>query len=160
MPDIIDLLIADHKEVKAMLKKLTADKQPSDAEQIFDKLYASLKAHAKFEEASVYPLLAKKSATKDSALEAYEEHRQALALLEALHDMDDDDETCHAKLTVLSEDLNHHIKEEETTLLPQLKKTVAAKTLASLGETYQGIKDKLQQEQEEAPARREPVRSR
>ncbi|MBA3938122.1 MAG: hemerythrin domain-containing protein [Planctomycetes bacterium] len=140
MPDIIALLKADHKEVKDLLTKLTADEEPSDCDALFAKLYASLQLHARFEEEEVYPLLKEDEETKDIALEAYEEHQQVKTLLEALNAMDDEDETCNAKMNVLSEDLLHHIKEEEGTLFPKLKKAVDAETLQKLGESYQQAK--------------------
>ncbi len=141
MPDIIALLKADHKEVKDLLKKLTADKEPADCDALFAKLYASLQIHSRFEEEEVYPLLKDDEETKDIALEAYEEHQQVKTLLEALNAMDDEDETCNAKMNVLSEDLLHHIKEEEGTLFPKLKKAVDEETLQKLGESYQQAKD-------------------
>jgi hemerythrin superfamily protein len=158
MSDIIDLLIADHKEVKAMLKKLTADKEPDDADEIFDSLYTSLKKHAKFEESSVYPLLLDEGGeAKELALEAYEEHKQAITLLETLNDLQEDDETCSAKMKLLSENLNHHIKEEESELLPKLRKAVDAAMRTSLGEKYQAIKERSSP----IPSRRKaPIHSR
>ena len=141
MPDIITLLKADHKEVKTLLKQLTAEEESENCDELFERLYASVKAHAKFEEEEVYPLLKQDEDTKDLALEAYEEHRQVMVLLEALHEMEDDDETCNAKMSVLSENLNHHIKEEESELLPQLKKTVSSEILDELGKSYLKIKN-------------------
>ena len=135
------MLKADHQEVKALLKQLTADQEPADCDALFEKLYTSLKVHTAFEEEEVYPLLRDREETKDLALEAYEEHQQAKTLLEALHGMDDEDETCTAKMNVLSEDLLHHIKEEEGELFPKLKKAVDAATLQKLGESYQQVKD-------------------
>jgi hemerythrin superfamily protein len=140
MPDIIQLLEADHKEVKGLLKKLTADKEPDDCDALFEKLYTSVTVHAQFEEDEVYPLL-KKGETKDLVLEAYEEHAQVKTLLEALHESDDADETCTAKLNVLSEDLTHHITEEEGELFPLLRKAVSAEVLTRLGQSYQEVKD-------------------
>jgi hemerythrin superfamily protein len=147
MPDIIELLKADHKEVKALLKQLTADEEPEDCDALFDKLYTSLQVHTRFEEEEVYPLLKEQEETKDLALEAYEEHQQAKTLLEALNELDEDDETCTAKMNVLSEDLLHHIKEEEGELFPKLKKAVDAETLRALGESYQQLKDETEAEE-------------
>lgn len=141
MQNIIELLKADHKEVKELLRKLTADQPTEDCDALFEKLYASVKRHARFEEEEVYPLLKKKEDTKDLALEAYEEHQQAMTLLEALNELDDEDDTCDAKMQVLSEDLNHHIKEEESELFPALKKAVTADVLQRLGVAYQETKD-------------------
>jgi hemerythrin superfamily protein len=155
MNDIISLLKADHLEVKALLKKLTADREPADCDELFAKLYASVKAHAHFEEKCVYPLLTEKQATKDIALEAYEEHRQVVVLLDALQAMDDDDETCTAKMNVLSEDLHHHIQEEEKTLFPQLRKAASATRLKELGAQYQAVKGRLKSEE----SRKTPVHS-
>jgi hemerythrin superfamily protein len=144
MPDIIELLKADHQDVKALLKQLTAEEPPEDCDELFERLYTSVKTHAQFEEEEVYPLLKQDDETKDLALEAYEEHRQALTLLEDLHELDDEDETCDAKMSVLSENLNHHIKEEEGELLPELKKAVPAETLQRLGESYQQLKNEAE----------------
>ena len=81
------------------------------------------------------------SDTKEIALEAFEEHRQFLLLLRTLDELTANNDSCMAKMHVLSEDLTHHILEEESCLLPQLSASASMATLKMLGSTYQEMMD-------------------
>jgi iron-sulfur cluster repair protein YtfE (RIC family) len=141
MSNIIDLLVFDHSDFRVMLAKLTTVSYLSDEAILFRQLFDRLKAHSLFEETSVYPLLTNSSDTKEIALEAFEEHRQFLHLLRALNELTANNDACMAKMHVLGDDLTHHILEEETYLLPQLRKSASIATLQMLGSTYQEMMD-------------------
>lgn len=144
MSDIIDLLVDDHRAILELVTRLITDPRGAEVDKSFDRLYACLKAHTFYEETSVYPLLARKVECKELALHAYEHHRQANRLLDALRESDLKDASRKAKLMVLNEDLALHFKLEESSLLPLLGTSVSPEIMASLGETYRGIRDKLQ----------------
>ena len=143
--NIISLLTADHKEVASMfatLEKSTA-RSARTRREIFAKLDAALSAHADFEEEQIYPLLEVDKKNRPVAFEAVEEHNQLKRLLVELRELDAADERWMAKLTVLIEDVRHHVKEEEGTLFPRLRAIADSDELVRLGQAYEETKAPL-----------------
>jgi hypothetical protein len=95
-----------------------------------------------FEEESVYPVLQRKQRTRDAALEAVEEHLQAKQLLHDLAGMASGDERWKAKMTVLMEDIRHHVKEEEQAggLFSELESALEQAELVELAKDYEATK--------------------
>lgn len=141
-PTIITLLKSDHKEVAAFFEILENTKAPGKRAKIFSQLDQALSVHAEFEEERVYPLLQARKASKDMALEAIEEHAQIKRLLTELRELDPADDRWKAKATVLAEDVRHHVKEEESDDLPELKKIVGEDELIVLAEEYEALRAK------------------
>ena len=142
-PDIISALIKDHRTVTKLfsqLEKTTARSARRRAE-LFRELDESLSFHAEFEEAHVYPLLEGRKKSKPLALEALEEHVQVKRLLAEMRDLTPTDEHWEAKLTVLTENVRHHVEEEEGETFPQLKQAVDEEQLQRLGEEYLAAKE-------------------
>lgn len=109
--DAIALLKADHRKVEDLFEKFEAAKSGSKhalAEQICNEL----KIHAMIEEEIFYPAL--KDKVEDDLLgEAYVEHDGAKVLINDLMAGGPDNEFYDAKVTVLAEEIKHHVKEEE-----------------------------------------------
>jgi hypothetical protein len=80
---------------------------------------------------------------KDEVREAYEEHKQVKALLAAIAEISPDDESYSAKIKVLKEDVEHHVKEEEGEMFPDARKYLRGK-LEDLGAQMQARKDELE----------------
>lgn len=139
---IITLLTADHRDVSALFERLekTTDRAEKKRAELFMQVDQALSLHADFEEARVYPLLREKKASTPIALEAVEEHLQIKRLLAEIRDLDPRDERWMAKLTVLMENVRHHVKEEEDEAFPKLKKQVASEDLQQLAEEYEQAK--------------------
>ena len=144
--DACDLLDADHKAVKAMFKEyqiLTENRSRSPAKkrQLAEQICEELTVHATIEEDIFYPALRK--AIKDNALmnEATAEHGSAKDLIAQIKGMDPSDEMFDAKVTVLGEYIDHHIKEERGEMFPQARKTKL--DLVKLGEQLQLCKEVL-----------------
>lgn len=141
---IISMLKKDHKEVNALLKQAlaTTERAQDKRAELFAQINGALTVHTRFEEESIYPILLEQRKTKDDALEADEEHVQIKRLLTDLSATDVSDERWKAKLTVLAEDIRHHVKEEEGAggLFEELKKTIDEEELAGLGEQYEATK--------------------
>ena len=137
---IITLLKADHREVTHLFEQLAAVNSPTKRRTLFAAIDQALSLHADFEEANVYPLLKQRKDTRDAALEAVEEHGQIKRLLADLRTLEADDVRWKAKLTVLSEDVRHHVKEEEGTVFPELSEAAAEVDLVALGAQYQEAK--------------------
>lgn len=143
--DALTLLKKDHDEVKKMLKDLdaTSDRAIKTRQDLFARLKFSLTVHEQMEEAVLYPALkehAEHAETKEIVLEAYEEHDVVDTILGELERTPVDDETWHAKLTVMRENLLHHIEEEEGEMFGQIRGLFDKETLESLGEQMRTIK--------------------
>jgi hemerythrin-like domain-containing protein len=131
-------LIADHRKAKALFKAIDklSDRAENECEKLFAELSDALSQHMALEESVVYPELQKIKPARELTNEAYEEHHVAKLLLKEL-DGDIDDETWTAKFTVLMENIDHHIKEEEGELFPKVRKALSAKQKRNLAEAIQ-----------------------
>ena len=140
--DAIALLKKDHDEVKKMLRDLdaTTDRAIKTRQEVFGRLRFALTVHEQMEEAVLYPALKEHAETKEIALEAYEEHDVVDTILGELETTPVDDETWHAKLTVMRENLLHHIEEEERDMFPKVRELFDAATLDALGDQMRTIK--------------------
>ncbi|MCE3269377.1 MAG: hemerythrin [Burkholderiales bacterium] len=125
------LLIEDHNKVKTLIKDMLASssKDKAKRKEMLAQLKQELKLHEKIEEKYVYPPMEEKKATHDMTLEAYQEHHVVDVLLGELGHVDVSDEDWKAKLTVLEENLTHHIKEEETELFVKAQKNLSSDVL-------------------------------
>jgi hemerythrin superfamily protein len=140
--DALELLKRDHETVKKMLDELesTTERAIKTREQVFGRLKFALTVHEQMEETVIYPALKEHAETKDIVLEAYEEHDVVDMILGELEQTSFDDETWHAKLKVMQENLLHHIEEEETEMFPQARQLFDKDTLETLGAQMEEIK--------------------
>jgi hemerythrin-like domain-containing protein len=129
------LLKADHKKVAGILEKLdsTTERGVKTREELFTQLKTELDVHTRIEETIFYPALAEADETRDITLEAFEEHRLVKQLLSELESMPKDDEQWTAKFTVLKENVEHHVEEEEGEMFAKARKVLGeeAETLGT-----------------------------
>ena len=151
--DACDLLDADHKAVKAMFKEyetLTESRGRSTTKkrQLADKICEELTIHTTIEDEIFYP--ATRRVIKDNALmnEATVEHASAKDLIAQIRAMDAGDEMFDAKVTVLGEYIDHHVKEERSEMFPKVRKTKL--DLVGLGAQMEQRKQALMAGQENA----------
>lgn len=143
---IYDLLKADHKVVKALLKKLeeTTERSKKERPELLEKLKHALIPHARAEEKIFYEPL-KDSDVKeadDLAFEGYEEHWVADRLIEELGKTKPNDKRWGALMSVLKENLEHHIKEEENQMFKKSKKSFSSKVEQQMAELFLALKEK------------------
>ena len=140
--DALSLLKGDHDDVKKLFKEIEAEE---DQEAIFNQIKEALEVHATIEEEIFYPAVkkARSEEVKDEVREAYEEHKQVKALLAAIAEISPEDESYSAKIKVLKEDVEHHVKEEEGEMFPDARKYLRGK-LEDLGAQMQARKDELE----------------
>ena len=126
--DACDLLDADHKAVKKLFKDyeaLAGSRSRSSAKkrQLADSICRELMVHATLEEGIFYPAV--RAAIKDDALlnEATVEHASAKDLISQIQGMQAEDPMFDAKVTVLGEYIDHHVKEERNEMFPKARKT-------------------------------------
>jgi hemerythrin superfamily protein len=123
--DAIAMLMADHKKVKKLFSdfdKLKEEGGDEEKSAIVDQICNELKIHTELEEEIFYPAVRK--AIDDSELmdEALVEHAGAKDLIAQLEDASPEDDLYDAKVTVLGEQIDHHVKEEEGSIFPKAKK--------------------------------------
>jgi hypothetical protein len=134
--DPFKLLKRDHKKVSGLLKELeqTKEQDSSTREQLFQQIKNELEIHTHIEETIFYPALKEEEDTKDITLEAYEEHAAVKRLLEEMSELDASDETWGAKCSVLKENVEHHVEEEEGEMFNKAKKALESDELEELGD--------------------------
>jgi hemerythrin superfamily protein len=156
--DAITLLKTDHLAVKKLFeseKKLTRT-DGKKKEAIFNQIKVALTVHATIEEEIFYPAVksARSEQAKDEAREGYEEHKQIKSLLAQIAAITSADETYDMKIKVLMEDVEHHVKDEETEMFPDAKKFLGEKRLMELGAELEARKQQLEKNPASKPALR------
>ena len=136
------LLKNDHEKVAGILEKIdaTTERALKGREELFTQLKNELDVHARIEEEILYPALEEFEETRDISLEAYEEHALVKQLLEELAVAPKDDEQWTAKFTVLKENIEHHVEEEEGEMFPKARKVLSEDDIEQLGERLQEAK--------------------
>ncbi|MFB9367767.1 hemerythrin domain-containing protein [Kitasatospora albolonga] len=156
--DGIVLLKDDHKTVEALFKEFekAGDGAHKRKRDIADKVIEELTVHAWIEEQVFYPA-AREAApeTTDHVLESVEEHHVVLWMLSELAGLDPADERFDAKMTVLMENVRHHVKEEEKDWLPEVRKAMGRNKLTELGERLQAAKADAPRNPLKVPSARE-----
>jgi len=117
-----DLLKEDHRRVDRLFKKVK-DTPKGEHPALFKQIKAELDVHAHIEEVVFYPVLEAKGdkELKDITREGIEEHRQAKMFLKEIDGMSAGNKQFEAKLKVLMEDIEHHVKEEEDEMFPMVE---------------------------------------
>ena len=111
-PDAIALLKADHRKVEDLFEKFEAAKGKSQKERLAKQICTELTVHTVIEEEIFYPAC-KGKAEDDLVAESYVEHDAAKVLIAQIEAGGPDEEFYDAKVKVLSEEIEHHVKEEE-----------------------------------------------
>jgi hemerythrin-like domain-containing protein len=144
----LQLLKSDHQKVKRMLEQLdaTTERAKKTRTETFERLKRDLTIHETIEEEILYPALEGFAKTKDITLEAFEEHHVVDQIVAELETTPVTDETWGAKLTVMRENLEHHIEEEEDEMFKQARQVMDRKELAELGEQMDARKKQLSEE--------------
>ena len=126
--DAIEILMADHKEVKAMFKEFESLKEGDGADEekaaLVARICTALTIHATIEEEIFYPAVREAIDDLDLMDEADVEHASAKDLIAQLEEGSPGDDHYDAKVTVLGELINHHVKEEEGEMFPKAKKAI------------------------------------
>lgn len=133
MDDIYSILMEEHRELVKQLDKALAG--ATNLKKIGD----MAERHMFGEERLVYPHLKKKAETKQLYFEAIEEHKHAKMILKELLTKQINPVQKRAKIKVLKEMLQHHIKEEEKEIFPQLMNNLDNEIEAEITEKYMSL---------------------
>jgi hypothetical protein len=108
----IDLLKADHRKVEGLFEAFEKARGDERKKALVRQICTELSVHTSIEEEIFYP--ACRGEIEDSTLnEAYVEHDGAKVMLAELEASDPTEQFYDAKVKVLSEEIKHHVKEEE-----------------------------------------------
>ncbi|GFE76640.1 MULTISPECIES: hemerythrin domain-containing protein [Novosphingobium] len=110
--DAIALLKADHRAVESLFEKFEAARSPAQRKSLAHQICVELKIHTAIEEEIFYPSFRGKI-EDDTLDEAYVEHDGAKILINDIEAASPEDSFFAAKLKVLSEEIKHHVHEEE-----------------------------------------------
>ena len=134
--DVIDLILEDHRRFEALMRQLRDS--TSDRDAVRKALSALHVAHAEAEEKHVYPQLRNKNAiTEHEAEHGEEEHAEGHeAMLKVLELKGTDTKAFDDAVEELATALNHHLTEEELTILNPAREEVSEKVRVELGEAF------------------------
>ncbi len=132
MNDPMRILKADHREVKQLLTKLGETEEGAEREALADEVITKLTAHMEMEEAIIYPRVKSEIGEEDEE-EAEIEHglardglQKMMSLLEA--------PGFGAAVEMVKGGIEHHVEEEETQILPELKEALSRDEWLALGD--------------------------
>lgn len=141
--DAVGLLTKDHKDVKTMFEQFEGltDRSKASKKKLADQICNALTVHTQLEEKIFYPAVRK--AINDEAMmdEALVEHASAKDLIAQIEGMQADDDLYDAKVKVLSEQIEHHVREEEDEMFPKVRKT--SLDLNALAEEMMALKQQI-----------------
>jgi len=146
--DAITMLKTDHDKVKKLLSELesTTERGVKTREELFATIKGELTIHEVIEEEIFYPALKSHPKAKDIVLEGYEEHHVVDLLMGELENLDVSDEAWGAKATVMKENIEHHIGEEEGEMFKQARAVFDRQELEELGARMAERKTSAQRE--------------
>ena len=143
--DAIVLLKKDHKEILKTFRDFenAGENALKTKGKLVDRIIELLTVHTYIENEVMYPrvreLLPDLAADID---ESYEEHHVADLLVMELANMKPEDERFDAKTTVLIENVQHHIEEEEEEWFPKVREGLGRKALQELGANMETVRAK------------------
>jgi hemerythrin superfamily protein len=134
--DAIVLLRDDHKQIKRLFREFeqAGERATKTKGSIVAKIIEALTVHTYLENEVMYPEVRKlMPELEDDVLESYEEHHVADVLCVELSMLSPDHERFEAKTTVLIENVEHHIEEEEQDWFPKVREGLGRKQLQRIG---------------------------
>jgi hemerythrin superfamily protein len=134
--DLVSVITSDHREVEAVFKELESKQgSASHRRDLADHVIAELVRHSVAEEQYMYPAARKALPDGDQVADhELEEHAEAEKVMKDLDGLDPEVPEFDRLLGTLIEDVRHHIREEETDLLPKLQEACSSEDLQDLGE--------------------------
>lgn len=142
--DALSLLIQDHNNVKALFEQYDelGDRAHVSKQKLALQICEELTKHTIIEEEIFYPAVRKAIKDDDIMDESLVEHASAKDLIAQIQTMEPGDDLFDAKVTVLSEMIEHHVEEEENDMFPKVRKTKL--NLQELGQEMAARKEQIQ----------------
>lgn len=135
--DALEVLKSQHREMEDLFSQFEKTRDEKDSYVVAQAICQKLELHATIEEELLYPTARNQgqdSEFKDIVLESLEEHLSVERIVADVMESAPGDERLRAKITVLKEQVMHHLDEEEHELFPRLKKAMPSEERQALGE--------------------------
>ena len=144
--DAFKMLEEDHEKVKKLLSEAddTTERGVKTRQELFAKIKQELLVHETLEEELLYPALKEHEKTKEVSLEGYEEHHVVNEIMAELEETPVDDEKWAAKFSVMKENIEHHIEEEEDEMFKKGRQVLDKEQIEALGDRMEARKKELQ----------------
>lgn len=158
--DAIVLLKDDHKEIRKLFRDFedAGEKAFKTKGTIVHKIIQALTVHTYIENEVMYPRVrALLPDLEDDVLESYEEHHVADLIIMELLPMTYKDERFVAKSTVLIENVEHHIEEEEDEWFPKVREGLSRTQLREIGAELAEAKARAPRRPEEPSALKKTI---
>ena len=156
--DAIVMLKADHKEVKKIFRDFEKADNERTKGQLVKQIIELLTVHTYLENEIMYPEVRRLLPDlEDDVLESYEEHHVADLLVMELVPMSYDDERFVAKATVLIENVDHHIEEEEQEWFPKVRQGLSRTQLREIGTELAEAKERAPRRPEQPSALKKTI---
>lgn len=140
--DAIVVLKDDHKEIRRLFREFRKAENDRTKGKLVGQIIEALTVHTYLENEVMYPEVRSLLPDLESdILESYEEHHVADVLVMELAGMKAGDERFDAKTTVLIENVEHHIEEEEDEWFPKVREALGRKKLQEIGARMLDKKD-------------------
>ncbi len=136
--DAIAMLMQQHEKVKALFAQYESAQSPSQKKDLFERIADDLAVHTTIEEKVFYPA-AYASDTEETLHEAVQEHLSVKRLIVDLMEETPGSGEFDAKVKVMQEQVEHHVKEEEGELFPKVRENLSQTDLEQLGSRMQGL---------------------
>ncbi len=129
----IKFLIKEHDKVRTMLSDISNDFHRAETKRkLFDELSQELLRHEKIEQTVWYPLLKKNKALTDLIPHLISEEKSAARAVNAIEKITSQGDW-EEKFSEFRSDVEHHAKEEETKLFPQVENILSQSELEKIG---------------------------
>ncbi len=144
----VELLKSDHQKVKQLFRRFeeAGERAHQTKKRIADEAIHEIEVHTEIEEKVFYPAVQAKAKgdLEDTVREGWEEHHVVDGIMAELKGLSPEDEQFEAKFKVLTENVEHHIEEEEKEMLPEAEKLLGKDAIEQLGSQMQQLKEQLQ----------------
>jgi hemerythrin superfamily protein len=132
-PSITDMIRFDHSHVMVTFHQYTNDKRPSVKKALAETICDALEIHATLEEEIFYPVMRALAADQKVMEKSEPEHMEMRRLIHELRNTDPRDSRHDELLFELMRDVQHHVADEETVLLPEAEQRLGKDRLSELG---------------------------
>jgi hemerythrin superfamily protein len=132
--DVVDLIMHDHREVERLFDEVKS--HPEKRPLLVPVLAMVLTAHSRAEEAEVYPVASHDTDQADEVAHSQKEHLQAERLLARLADTNPQSKKFDEVLAKLVDAVTHHVREEESTVLPGIRERLDHQARMKLGRAF------------------------
>lgn len=123
--DALVVLKDDHAEIKRLFRAFEKADGPKRRGELADQIIAKLQLHTEAENKVLYPAILKELPDlEDDILESFEEHHAVDLIIAEIQKLEPSAENFEARVTVLIENVEHHIGEEEDEWFPKVRKAL------------------------------------